>query len=555
MAPDARGTIWDRAYEAVLRIVSPKAADIRAHHRRMAFDGDYSRAFGLAARLRGYSSAKKSTSKTPWLNASDRSADGEVVGSLATMRNNSRALQRDNALGSGIVATLKRGTVGTGLRPQARTGTKEKDDALELVAGELLNKVDQANSLDHASHQALVYQSTVEAGDVLLRAVARPGEPVWVEVVEAERLSTPSDARPVDPDGRIVSGVEKDAWGRPVAYWVAKRHPGDTTYDGTVLGATARVAPALTAADYDRVPVGPGVVFVRSRVTRPGQSRGVPLFHACLQDLHDLELLILASLKRTQIAACLAMFITAEGEATDLLDLTAEDYGYQQDSTIQPGGIFRLFPGESVEFSSPPATAVDLSAFVFLLAQRIGAAVGLSPEAVLRAWKGVSYSGARTIKIDDRQTYRAERASFASQVLSWEWRLVLEDALMRGEPRLAAAGVTVADLSLVDWIGDEEQWVDPQAEAAAIETMLRLRLTSPQIEAARLGRDYEDVLRQAIEAEGMEAKIRAELGVPAPMVDPKTGLKVLPGSKPQADMPAEDEMPMDPADMPAGEAA
>jgi lambda family phage portal protein len=538
MAGSGQGSIFDRAYEAVLRLVSPRAASLRAHHRQMAEGGDYAAAFHIAARMRGYASAKQSAGKTPWLHSSDRNADGEIVPSHPTLRNNSRALQRDNSLGSGIVATLKRGTVGTGLRPQARTGDKVKDDALELVGADLLSRVDRANALDHAGHQALVYQGTAEAGDILLRAVADgPGEPVWIEVVESERISTPTDARPKDPAGRIVSGVEKDGRGRPVAYWVAKRHPGDSILQNTVLGSAAVTRPSLTVADYDRVEVGPGVAFVRSRVTRPGQSRGVPIFHACLQDLHDLELLILASLKRSQIAACLAMFIKTGADAADLLDLTAEDYGYQLDATIQPGGIFRLFPGEEAQFSTPPATSVDLSAFVFLLAQRIGAAVGLSPEAVLRAWKGVSYSGARTIKIDDRQTYRSERASFASQVLAWEWRVVLEDALMRGDPRLLAAGVTLTDVGLVDWIGDEEQWVDPQAEATAIETMLRLKLTAPQIECARLGRDYEDVLRQCIEAEATEKKIRAELGVPAQVAAP--GLKVLPGGKSDDDAEAE----------------
>lgn len=536
MAADARGTFVDRAYEAVLRLVAPRAAAVRAHHRRMSRDEDYAAAFHVAARVRGYSAAKTTKNSTEWLLASDRDADAELVGDHRVMRNRSRCLSRDNALASGIVATLRRGTVGTGLRPQARTvaGTT-KDEVLEAVGLELLDRVDQANGLDHAAHQALVYQRTVEDGDVLLRAVTTdPSEPVWIEVIEGDRLAAPVDAKPMDPAGRIVAGVEKDRHGRTVAYWVAKRHPGDFGTVGTVMGTQAKIAPSITAVDYDRVDAR-GARFVRSRVTRPGQSRGVVLFHGCLQDLHDLELLILASLKRAQVAACLTLFLKSTDPSIDLLSLTADDYGYQMDAILRPGGIFRLFPGEDVQTVSPNFSAPDLAAFVFLLAQRIGAAVGLSPEAVLRAWKGVSYSGARTIKIDDRQTYRAERASFTSQVLAWEWRVVLEDALMRGDPRLLAAGVTPEDLALVEWIGDEEQWVDPQAEAAAVQLMLAMKLTSPQIECQRLGRDYADVLRQNLEAQALARDIRDELGLEDP-VEAAASLQVIKGGKPDPDV-------------------
>lgn len=123
---------------------------------------------------------------------------------------------------------------------------------------------------------------------------------------------------------------------------------------------------------------------------------------------------------------------------------------------------------------------------------------------------------------------------------------------MRGEPRLAAAGVTVADLALVDWIGDEEQWVDPDAESRATETMLRIGLTSKQIEAQRLGRDYESILRQNIQAEILEDQIRAELGA-RPRVVQTDGLKVLPGGKAQGESAQEAEAEI--AGKPAGEAA
>lgn len=536
LARDPSASWVERMSDALVRLVAPRQAAVRAHHRRMARDRDYAEAFHLAARLRGYKAATTGKNTTPWLHASDRSGESEVSGSIRPMRAKARALVRDDSIGSGIVGTLKRGAVGTGLRPQARTTdadperAERKNAALEKVWEREARRLDRANGLSHPLHQAMVLERALVDGDVLLRAVvSAPGAPLWIEVVEADRIDTPTDARPADPAGRIVNGVERDRFGVPVAYWVSRTHPGDTALSSAVAGGQAKpVTVALTASNFDRVPVE-GSFFLRHGVTRPGQSRGVLVFASCLQDLHDLDLLILASLKRTQVAACLSLFITSGEAATDLLQLTAEDYGYQLDQTLTPGGIFRLFPGESVTTINPTVGAPDLEKFVFFLAQRAGASIGLSPQAVLRAWAGVNYSGARTIKIEDKTTMRGHRAAL-SEALTWEWHQVQEDALLRGDRDLLEAGVTLEDVPNVDWIGDEEQWVDPQAETTAVEKMLALGLTTLQIECARLGRDWQDVVRQRLQAEKFEAEERARMGLEAKPAAPDQ-----PGAEDEAD--------------------
>jgi capsid protein len=546
--------LFTRVADAFLRMVNPRAAALRVHHRRMATDEAYAIAFGIECRRRGYAAAKGGKNKTPWLNESSSSADAEIAGDHSKLRDRHRALERDESIASGIFLDFRRAVIGTGLRPQARTkgeNATTKNEAIEAVLVEGLKRSAAQYGLTDGQVQELEYQGTLDAGDILLRpATTGPDQPVWIEDIESDRLATPPDAMPRDPAGRIVNGVEKDALGRPVAYWVAKRHPGDAMPANTVLGAAAKLVPSLTAADFDRVEIGdperPRCVLVKSRVTRAGQARGVGLLHACLEDLHDLDLLVKASLKRAQVAACLAAFITSENSDIDLIQMTAQDYGYQLEQKLTPGLMWRLFPGEDVKFSSPSINAPDLDKFVFMFASQIGAAIGRSPQAILKAWAGVTYSGARTIKIDDKQTDRRERASYAEQALKFKARVILEDALMRGDPRLVAAGVTVADFELIAWIGDEEQWVDPQAEAASIESMLEMSLTSPQIECARLGRDWQDVIRQKLEAEKFELELRKKMKLPK--AEPKP-LKVLPGGKkPDEDEAADESVDGDASD-------
>lgn len=506
---------YERAADFALSLVAPTRAAVRRHWKKLGRDSDYREAYELALRMRGYKAAASGKNSTPFLGASSKSADAEILNDLPTLRNRSRLLNRDDAVASGITQTFTRGVVGTGLRPQARTGDDAKDDALEAVWRTRCDRLALGDGgLSHGQAQKLRYGKRHEDGEILLRpAVSYPGEPVWIENIEAERLCTPRDASPLDPKGRIVDGVEKDRWGRVVAYWILNEHPGETGA-ATKFGAAASTKSPFSANSFTRVEES-SVRHDRNRITRPGQTRGVPTCHAILQDLRDLDLLITASLKRTQIAACLAVFLTSDASAADLIELTAEEYGYQLDQKIEPGMIFRLNPGEKAEFLNPSSGLVDITAFAFFFARRIGSAVGLSPQAVLKNWDGISYSAARTIKIDDRLTFWGERADFAN-TLTWEWRIVHEDELMRGNPLLLQAGVTLEDLYLVEWIGDEEKWVDPQAEAAATEIMLRLGITTYQIECARAGRDWKENLkaRQAVQAEC------ERLGIAEPGVEP-----------------------------------
>lgn len=520
------------AGDVVTRLVKGRRAlAVKQHHRRMRRDEKYAESFFLAARLRGYKSAEQTDSTTPWLNACDRSADGEILNDLPTLRNRSRAANRDDALASGIYGTFVRGVVGSGLRPQARTGDDAKNDAMEAVWGDRCDRLALADgNQTHSAHQRLVYGKRCEDGEILLVASSDGVNPLWIESCEAERLCTPSDAMPEDPAGRIVDGVEKDAYGRVVAYWVLKQHPGEQPTHVTKLGpkAQAWISP-WPKSNFTRV-TPDRACHDRDRVTRPGQTRGVPKCHAIMQDLRDLDLLMLASLKRAQIAACLAVFLTSSADATDLIELTAEDYGYRLDQKLEPGMIFRLYPGESMETASPSATLPDLDILVMILARRIGSAVGLSPQAILRMWESLSYAGARTVKTDDRQTYRVERRDFSCNSLRFEWRVVMEEALLNGDERLVAAGVTNLDIPNVEWIGDEEEWVDPVAESDATKTMLQLGLTTLQIEAGRLGRDWEELVRQ----KARELELIKKLGLPDPYADPVAApAEVLPKKQPK----------------------
>lgn len=541
MADLERGGFIDRVIEGALAIVSPRAARLRAHHRRMASDGEYAAAFGLMARMRGYKAATPGPNKTGWLHESNRTADGEIVPSLPSLRNKTRAAFRDDAIAAGLKKNFNDHVIGTGFKAQSRAVTKDgKPDATKRAALDGLWRR-RANTLcpaeghlAHGAHQRLVYSQRNEAGEVWLKAtITEPGEPVWIETIEGQRCATPSNARPVDPLGRIVDGIEKDRFGRVVAYWIRKTDPGDTGTPNTVGHMPSQ---STTTENFDRLPYGPLVKHVRRGVERAGQSHGVPLLHACLQDIRDFDLLFLACLKRTQLAACLAAFIKSSAEPDDLIELTAEDYGYQLDQKLEPGLMWRLLPGESIEQIKPETPFGDIWPLFMVAARRIGASIGISPQAVLRVWENINYSGARTITLDDQKTYDCERQDFDDEVLDWEWTVVQTDALLRGDPELLAAGVTLEDVGLVEWIPNADPWVDPVSQGQAIELKLRLGLSTYQRECAREGTDWRENIRADIERELYENEQRKAANLP-----PKASASVLAGGSASSEPEQDDE--------------
>jgi len=488
---------WDGAVDAALLAVSPQRAQVRRHFRRMDADADYRESVLLALRVRGYRAAHESGSKTPWANAV-RSADGEILGDLVRLRNRSRELNRDDSIGSGITNTFVNNVIGTGMRPQARTGDPKKNERLEAVWKEREDELSPVDVLSHGEAQRLLFRKVLEDGDVLRKAVYGRDEPVWFETIEADRLATPQTK--AGRDGSFRDGVERGRDGRPVRYWIVKAHPGDGIA-------------AVGASEQDFLPIEPEFVRHLKVTERPGQSRGVPLFHAILQDVRDLDLLILASLKRTQIAACLAAFITSPQGAADVLEATATKYGYKMDQALEPGMMFKLYPEETVETLVPNFPTPELVPFVILLARRIGAALGISWQIVLKDFSDSTYSSARSDLLEARRTFEVYQQWFIKKCLAWEWRVVLEEARLRGDVRLN--DVSDEELGAVQWTPNGWQWVDPLKEAQAVEIELDIGTTTLRDVAASKGRDWEELLEQRLREEAREAELRKDLKLPA----------------------------------------
>jgi capsid protein len=181
-----------------------------------------------------------------------------------------------------------------------------------------------------------------------------------------------------------------------------------------------------------------------------------------------------------------------------------------------------------------------------MLCRRIGAALGVSWQVVLRDFSESTYSSARTDKLDAYQTWDALQYLFIEQDLVPEWQEVMSDAILRGERELLAAGVALADVQEVEWVPNGRPWIDPLREAESIKLKIEMRLTSRTAECAKMGGDYPTVLEQQLQDELLERERRQALGLPAAAPAQAPGFPRLPAPAPSDASDASDDSDADP---------
>lgn len=286
------------------------------------------------------------------------------------LRDQSRDLCRSNTYAAGIRNRVMAHVVGTGIVPQVADAT-----AKSLFA----RWTDEAAAdgvTDFYGMQALAVSAVVEAGEVFIRFRQRRAEdglsvPLQLQMLEAEHV--PFDKNEATPSGGYIrQGIEFNAIGSRVAYWMYRRHPADNTPGG---------------ADLIPVRVPAAEVMHIFWPTRPGQLRGEPWLTRAMAKLKDLDAYDDAELVRKKTAAMFAGFVrrpVPEGMSEEDLarawgDGATIDGGVGI-ATLEPGTMQILEPGEDIEFSAPGDVGGQYEAFMRRQLLAIAAAVGVLYE-------------------------------------------------------------------------------------------------------------------------------------------------------------------------------
>lgn len=430
--------------------------------------------------IRGFEAAGQSRRMRNW-QASATNADAEAQFVLPTLRNRARDLVRNNPYASRAVDIVVAHQVGYGIEARPNTGSAALDRRVKDLWREWCAMPDVTGRLDFAGIQAAVARSRAESGEVLVRLYNRGAGrvPLQLQLLEADHLDE-TKTETLAGGGRIIQGVELDAAGQRVAYWLFNQHPGDSA----AWSRASRTSERVPASD---------VLHIYAQ-KRPGQHRGTPDLAPAVTRLRALDDYQEAELERARVQACLAAFITSPslGAGGPLGGRTDAQTGERR-TTLAPGMMERLLPGEDVEFVAPSGNGA-YSDHVRVVLHAIAVGFGVTYHQLTGDLRDANYSSLRAGNIEFRRlTEQMQWLVMVPLLCAPVWAEFIRAAILSGALRERRDGYRV------DWVPPNFEAVDPLKDAQAIGERLRLQLTSPQREVAAQGYDPTEILRENAE--------------------------------------------------------
>lgn len=388
-------------------------------------------------------------------------ANSELGPALQRLRNRARDLRRNNPYAERAISGIADNVVGYGIVPRPLAKSKRANAKLaERWAAWGETTACDADGLENFyGLQHKIIEAVVEGGEILIRRRWRKASdnlpiPMQLQLLEADFLDE-------NKNGQlgahvIIQGIEFDAIGRRVAYWLFEEHPG------AAVGLTSIASKRIPAEDIIHV-------FLPRR---PGQARGYTWLAPVMQRLRNFDEMEDAVMEQAKIAACFAAFVTPGdtangGKKTPLID------------RMEPGIIQELGQGEQIDFSAPPVfNGYSTYAWQSLHAFAVG--LGVPYELVTGDLKGVNFSSGRMGWLH-----------FARRVDVWQWRMLIPQLCERVwqwfmEAQALTAGGVLEDAG-AEWVPPRREMVDPKSEIDTLKDRLRIGVVTWQNALRELG--------------------------------------------------------------------
>lgn len=366
----------------------------------------------ILLQTRRYEGASRGRRTENWLAAGKGPNTSASASTVGILRDRARDLDRNNSWATGLFDLVADYTAGPGIIPQAksRSGNKTAQEAAEkawLDWGET-TAIDVNGRLNFYGMQHKVMRCVARDGEVLALRVHKEGKrsswrqgaaslPIKVRLLESDYIDSAKNDS-LKGGGKIISGVEVDANGTAVAYWLYKSHPTDGI-----------------PTESHRIPAE-DVLHV-FREDRLGQRRGVTWAAPVIIRLKDLDDFQDARLQQAKIAACFAAFIENIEPNPD------EEDNSNIAESLAPGLIMELPPTKTVKTASPPAMQGE-SDFVSGHLRGIARGTGLTYEMVSGDLSKVNFSSGRMgqLPLKRRITHIQEHLlipQFCNPVYEW----------------------------------------------------------------------------------------------------------------------------------------
>lgn len=432
---------------------------------------------------------------------------------LETSRSQARDLFRHNPYARGVINSIVANLIGCGIRPQARVYLPKKltpderfNDLAEVEWNRWADGCDVTGKENFYTQQQMLEREKFVAGEALV-VLSTPSDkrkiPLATEIVPSERLALRDDVR---KDGsKCIQGVEYNAEGQILGYWIYPNHPGDGIYRAD--------QPKLVPADR---------VVHYFEALEPGQVRGLTRFMTVAGAFEGFMQWLdwLLTKERISSAFALAIIQNAAGISSPLLtgdtsDLTDED-GNEIDY-LEGGIVAHLKPGEDIKgvASGVQPGAVDLLCQVFL--RVIARGLDVSYELVSRDLSNVTYLSARQGENQDRRHWEPQQEAQNRCVNKRMWREFISAASASGV--LPIRG-DAERYYAVEFIRPGWDWIDPQKDITADVMAIQAGILSPLEAIVKRGGDPYKVLQDIATFKAWAREFGLELTIFSPAKKP-----------------------------------
>lgn len=349
-----------------------------------------------------------------------------------------------------------------------------------------------------------------------------------IQMVSPTRLSNPDglmDTR------NMRRGVERDAYGRGVAYHIRTAFPGETYDDrswkwrrvaATKPWGRRQVIHIVEQLQPDQTRGISDMVSVLKQMRMTGKFQDVVLQNAVVNATYAAA--VESELPREIVFGSMGAGQSGLGEVLGEYMTSLTDY-LSGSSNISIDGVKmpHLFPGTKLNMQPMGTPGGVGTEFEESLLRHVASALGLSYEQFSRDYSKTNYSSARASMNETFKYMQGRKKAVADRLATAIYLLWFEEEINAGNiplpngvgPEVFYDPIKREALTSCSWIGASRGQIDELKETQSAIMRIRGGLSTYEDECARLGLDFRRVFRQRAREEKMLSELDLSFGLDA----------------------------------------
>lgn len=374
--------------------------------------------------------------------------------SVKQWRELARQLEQNYDLVNGVLNALVNNTVGqNGIQiepqPKLMSGEIATGMAAQITKMEKDWAINPEVTMEHdkGSMSRLMARTAYRDGEVFAQTLSGRVAgmdhgtliPFSVEMIEPDSIPLDFD----DVQRLIIQGVQRNAWGKPLAYHMYKIPPGEPGH--------VRETMAIKAEQ----------MLHFKHITRIRQVRGVSILASVFSRLQDLKEYEEAERVAAKVAAVMTAFIK---RGTPDMYVSPDDGAPLYE--LSPGMVFDgLQIGEDIGTIDPNRPSQLLQPFRDSMLKAVASGTGAGYSTISRDYDG-SYSSQRQELVEQWINYLCLQSHYVCQIERPMYQRRLLAAIAAGVVQ-QQAGLDETTLFDAEFRGPVMPWIDPEKEAKA----------------------------------------------------------------------------------------